>query len=292
MVYSRKQYETSDGSNYYYLSSRFIYDLTDTGRELVEKKVAHELSKLEFVFDFSVVVVGVTNSGYEMVLRRDDQERILDYDDVIEKWTSIFTPPDPVERYTRDACDPGEDYDTAVSLIESWHLRLSDYSWLAKVFNQRIGASFNTYYSRKGRAWQGRFDSKLLLDLFAVSFCVASICQRSNVRPTESKGGAQYILLDSVAEVISRDFGCPLSDLLEFFEWACVGHNAENTTLLKRLGIAGKKARVVIPHFPDLFAKYVGETNKMRSHCKESNLRWVKGVGCHSELVESSILPS
>ncbi|MBN2701103.1 MAG: hypothetical protein JXR29_06605, partial [Methylothermaceae bacterium] len=109
----------------------------------------------------------VMSNHYHLIVRIDrDRALSWDRDEVLRRWTALFSGPLWVQRYLdgeREAID-----ETLQAQIDAWaetyRERLYDLSWFMRVLNESIAREANNEDGVKGRFWEGRFKSQALLD--------------------------------------------------------------------------------------------------------------------------------
>jgi hypothetical protein len=94
-----------------------------------------------------------------------DQQRATSWshDDVIERWTKLFSRPTLVDRWQRGLGSDTE-REVAQAIVERWRRQLCDVSWYMRCLNEHLARRANAEDQCKGRFWEGRFKSQALLD--------------------------------------------------------------------------------------------------------------------------------
>ncbi len=138
--------------------------------------IVERLKTLGAIFSIDVAAYAVMSNHYHVVLRVDKEgaER-LSRDQVIGRWTSLFSGPDLVRRYMAGEELVGEQQRKLEEIIDEWRQRLSDISWFMRCLNEYIARLANAEDGVKGRFWEGRFKSQPLLDEQAVLTCMAYV---------------------------------------------------------------------------------------------------------------------
>ena len=125
------------------------------------------MRKLASVFAIDITVYSVMSNHYHLVVRIDE-ERTKGWSDeeVLKRWTQLFTGPLFVQRYLTDARSEMSDseLDRVGQFVELYRQRLCDLSWMMRVLNESIARMANAEDNCTGRFWEGRFKSQVLLD--------------------------------------------------------------------------------------------------------------------------------
>jgi len=117
-------------------------------------------------------------SNHFHVVVRVDAERALgwDRDEVLRRWTQLFTGPELVQRYR---AHPENLCAAELARLDLWvatyRERLIDLSWFMRVLNEPIARQANAEDGVTGRFWEGRFKSHALLDEQAVLTAMAYV---------------------------------------------------------------------------------------------------------------------
>jgi REP element-mobilizing transposase RayT len=119
----------------------------------------------------------ITNH-YHIVVRIDD-ERAKKWTDeeVLNRWTQLFTGPLFVQRYLSE--ERTEMDVSQLAGVSTWastyRERLHDLSWFMRVLNESIARMANSEDECTGRFWEGRFKSQALLDEHALLTAMAYV---------------------------------------------------------------------------------------------------------------------
>jgi REP element-mobilizing transposase RayT len=140
--------------------------------------IAERIKQLAGVFAIDVAAYAVMSNHYHIVMRID-RERAFGWslDEVLERWTRLFSGPLLVTRYLSDARDQmtGAEIAEVAELGEEYRARLHDLSWLMRTLNEHIARQANAEDGVKGRFWEGRFKSQALLDEKALLAAMAYV---------------------------------------------------------------------------------------------------------------------
>ncbi len=152
-----------------------------TGRNFDHRRgwIEARIRQLASVFTIDVAAYAVMSNHYHIVLRIDRARALsLSDDEVLERWTQLFTGPLLVQRYqnpeTRAVMDDAE-LARVMEYAALYRERLSDLSWFMRVLNEGIAREANREDGVKGRFWEGRFKSQALLDEEAVLMAMAYV---------------------------------------------------------------------------------------------------------------------
>jgi REP element-mobilizing transposase RayT len=140
--------------------------------------IAERIKQLAGIFAIDVAAYAVMSNHYHIVLRID-RERALAWslDEVLERWTRLFSGPLLVTRYLSEARGrmTGAEVAKVAELGEAYRSRLYDLSWLMRTLNEHIARQANAEDGVKGRFWEGRFKSQALLDEQALLAAMAYV---------------------------------------------------------------------------------------------------------------------
>lgn len=136
------------------------------GRDYSHRKrwVIERLRQLSEVFSVEVCAYAVMSNHYHLVLHVDTSEAARwSNQQVIERWTKLFSKPLLIERFEKGLCGVAERA-VAVRLLDGWRRRLVDVSWYMRCLNEHLARRANQEDQCTGRFWEGRFKSQALLD--------------------------------------------------------------------------------------------------------------------------------
>ena len=140
--------------------------------------IADRLQRLASVFAVDVAGYAVMSNHFHVVVRID-AERASSWttDEVLERWTGLFTGPLLVQRYLAEGRSglAAGDVLAVDQLAERYSARLADLSWFMRVLNEGIARQANAEDGVKGRFWEGRFKSQALLDEQALMAALAYV---------------------------------------------------------------------------------------------------------------------
>ncbi len=150
-----------------------------TGRDYSHRKqwIVDRIDLLSKNFAVDICAYAVMSNHCHIVLHVD-YTRSLSWsaEEVVLRWWQIFTP-----KWLKD--DPeAENKDFHLKRLADdeeqvaiWRKRLADLSWFMRCLNEPIARMANKEDNCKGRFWEGRFKSQLLLDNAALLTCMAYV---------------------------------------------------------------------------------------------------------------------
>ena len=222
-----------------------------SGRSFEHRRgwIVERLAVLSSVFAVDVAAYAVMSNHYHMVVRIDpDQAASWSVDEVLGRWTQLFTGHPMVQRYLANPDMSSAELDKIKEFVELYRARLCDLSWFMRCLNEYIARMANEEDGCTGRFWEGRFKSQALLDEAALIACMAyvdlnpiraamaetpessdytSIQQRINEikssAPVETEDLEVVIpKLMSFSGKLDSDDGlpCELKDYLELVDWS------------------------------------------------------------------------
>jgi REP element-mobilizing transposase RayT len=140
--------------------------------------IAERIKQLAAVFAIDVAAYAVMSNHYHVVMRID-RERALGWtlDEVLERWTRLFSGPMLVSRFLSEARDQMTSAEIAKveELGAVYRSRLHDLSWFMRTLNEYIARQANAEDGVRGRFWEGRFKSQALLDEKALLAAMAYV---------------------------------------------------------------------------------------------------------------------
>lgn len=152
----------------------FTHQNFDHRRGWIETRIR----ELASVFAIDVAAYAVMSNHYHIVVRIDaDRARVWDDDEVLKRWTQIFTGPAFVQKYLSDVRDTMSDGELSRlgELVSVYRERLHDLSWFMRILNETIARMANAEDNCTGRFWEGRFKSQALLDDQALLVAMAYV---------------------------------------------------------------------------------------------------------------------
>lgn len=153
---------------------------TVTGMSFEHRRgwIETRMRKLASVFAIDIAAYSVMSNHYHLVVRIDEERtRVWSDEEVLQRWTQLFTGPLFVQRYLTDARSEMSDseLDRVGQWVELYRRRLCDLSWMMRVLNESIARMANVEDNCTGRFWEGRFKSQALLDEQALLTAMAYV---------------------------------------------------------------------------------------------------------------------
>jgi len=186
MPYPRSALVSLDATPWYHVISRCVRraflcgeDLA-TGRNFEHRRgwIVARMEQLAGVFAVDVAAYAVMSNHFHQVVRVDaERAQAWSDDEVLRRWTKLYTGPELVQQYLRDG--GAGLYAAQLEVVQSWvatyRARLGDLSWYMRVLNESISRMANAEDGVTGRFWEGRFKSHALLDEAAVLTAMAYV---------------------------------------------------------------------------------------------------------------------
>lgn len=180
MTYPRAHLIDRENGGFYHLISRCVRRAWLCGRDPVSGRsydhrrqwIEDRMLELADCFTVELYAYAVMSNHYHIVLYVDPKGPIaLSAEEVARRWLTLCPP-------TRRGLDPVR-FDACVEALmqdeERLHecrRRLGDLSWFMRFMNEFIARRANAEDGCKGRFWEGRFESKVLLDERAAYGCM------------------------------------------------------------------------------------------------------------------------
>ena len=184
MTLARKKLTSLDDTPYYHCVCRcvrraFLWG-TDhfSGRDFSHRKqwVVDRLRELQAIYAIDICAYAVMSNHYHVVTRVDrDRAKSWSTEEVISRWTQLYSLPVLVDRYVRGLTTSKAEADKALVIIAQWRDRLHDISWFMRSLNEYLARRANKEDQCKGRFWESRFKSQALLDEAGLLTCMAYV---------------------------------------------------------------------------------------------------------------------
>ena len=185
MTQPRSALVSLDATPWYHVVSRCVrraylcgFD-HHSGRNFEHRRgwIVERLQQLAAVFAIDVAAYAVMSNHVHLVVRLDaERAHTWDRDEVLRRWTQLFTGPELVQRYR---ADPEGLCAAELARVDLWvttyRERLMDLSWFMRMLNEPIARQANAEDGVTGRFWEGRFKSQALLDEQAVLTAMAYV---------------------------------------------------------------------------------------------------------------------
>jgi len=186
MPYPRSSLVSLDATPWYHVISRCVRraflcgEDRATGRNFEHRRgwIVARMEQLAGVFAVDVAAYAVMSNHFHQVVRVDaERAREWSQDEVLRRWTKLYTGPELVQQYLRDG--RAGMVDAQLEAVQGWaetyRARLGDLSWYMRVLNESISRMANSEDGVSGRFWKGRFKSHALLDEAAVLTAMAYV---------------------------------------------------------------------------------------------------------------------
>jgi REP element-mobilizing transposase RayT len=150
-----------------------------SGRDFEHRRgwIVERLQQLASVFAIDVAAYAGMSNHFHLVVRVDaERAQAWDRDEVLRRWTQLFTGPELVQRYR---AHPEGLCAAELARVDLWvtayRERLMDLSWFMRVLNESVARQANAEDGVTGRFWEGRFKSQALLDEQAILTAMAYV---------------------------------------------------------------------------------------------------------------------
>ena len=150
----------------------------ETGRSFDHRKtwLVQRIQLLGNVFAINIAAYAVMSNHYHLVLHVDTcRSEEWSHEEVINRWNRLYRGPELVKRFTLGETLSETELEIVHRTVEKWRSRLSNISWFMSCLNYYIALNANKEDGCKGRFWEGRFNSKALLDDAALLSCMAYV---------------------------------------------------------------------------------------------------------------------
>jgi REP element-mobilizing transposase RayT len=324
MTYARKSLVSLQDTPYYHVVARCVrrawlwgFDRY-AGKDYSHRRawILERLGFLSTMFAVDVCAYAVMSNHYHLVLHVDQRRaKAWTTDEIIERWTKIFSRPLLVERLQQGLGTTAES-EAAMVIVELWRKRLCDVSWYMRCLNEHLARRANAEDECTGRFWEGRFKSQALLDDAGLLTAMAYVDLnpiRAGVAdsPEESEFASIYARLQAlhpgrgkrsrtsltgtrVPLLGFRDTAKPglptipfsAQDYVELVDWS--GRirrkgklGAIDTSLpgiATRLKIDAAAWNAAMQSGNTIFGRAMGKLDRLRLHARTLGQSWVKGL--------------
>ena len=320
MTYARKTLIALNDTPYYHVVARcvrraWLWGFDEyAGRDYSHRKawVMERLSQLSSVFGIDICAYAVMSNHYHLVLHVDrDRAKAWSPEEVVDRWTQLFSGPPLVARWRNGQADPVE-AEAAERIIEGWRVRLTDISWFMKCLNEQLARRANAEDQCTGRFWEGRFRSQALLDEAGVLTAMAYVDLnpvRAGIAPTPeaSQFTSIHQRIREVSEEMAatrdtqrvqlRPFKQPskrsakalpgtLTEYVQLVDWTGRAIRSDKRgaidhalpPILARLNIDAEAWQVAMRPQGNVFGRAMGRLNHLRLHATTLGQSWVRGL--------------
>jgi hypothetical protein len=149
MPYPRSALVSLEATPWYHVISRCVRraflcgEDRATGRNFEHRRgwIVERMEQLAGVFAVDVAAYAVMANHFHQVVRVDaERAQAWSDDEVLRRWTKLYTGPELVQQYLRDG-DAGM-VDAQIEVVQGWaatyRARLGDLSWYMRVSNESI----------------------------------------------------------------------------------------------------------------------------------------------------------
>ena len=184
MTYPRSHLIDRENGGFYHLISRCVRrawlcgEDPLTGRSFEHRRqwIEDRMFKLATCFTVELYAYAVMSNHYHIVLHIDPTaaNELSDYE-VAHRWTTLCPPSrhGEIDQFRFDA--QVEALLKNPERLAVCRQRLGDLSWFKRFMNEWIARRANAEDGCKGRFWEGRFESKVLLDERAAYTCMTCV---------------------------------------------------------------------------------------------------------------------
>ena len=180
MTYPRSHLIKSEGGTYHVFSRcvrrSFLCGFDElTGRDFSHRRawIVQRVLALSEIFAISVYAYAVMSNHYHLVVRMESSE--LTDEEVAERWLKLCPVSgdegDVDKRFLNRKAQIIQDANRVTEL----HQRLHSLSWFNCFINEPLARLANKEDNCKGRFWEGRFKSQILLDEASVLACMVYV---------------------------------------------------------------------------------------------------------------------
>ena len=333
MTYPRKSLVSLADTPYYHVIARcvrraWLWGVDEyAGKDYSHRKqwVLERLSVLSGIFAIDVCAFAIMSNHYHLVLHVDQQRaKSWSRDEVVERWTQLFSRPILVDRWQQGVCGAIE-REIAEDIIERWRRQLYDVSWYMRCLNEHLARRANVEDGCTGRFWEGRFKSQALLDecglLTAMAYVdlnpvragiartpedsdFTSIEQRIRSIRAESRlpmraraegAGSVHIPLLPFRDGYKDDrphLPYRSLDYLELVEWSgrIVREDKRGAidsylpAIMQRLHIDPSAWRSAMQPAGNVFGRALGRLDRLRLHAELLKQSWIRGISAAARL--------
>jgi REP element-mobilizing transposase RayT len=184
MTRPRKELVCLDDTLYYHVTSRcvrrtFLCGIdTATGANYEHRRqwIENRIRILASIFAMDVCAYAVMSNHYHITLKHcpEEVEQWSDAD-VIERWTSLYKGPIPVQKWRAGETLTPADLQTVTDCIADYRQRLCNLGSFMKCLNEPIARQANKEDNCKGHFWQARYSSQALLTEEALLSCMVYV---------------------------------------------------------------------------------------------------------------------
>ncbi len=151
----------------------------ETGENFDHRKqwLVSRLRFLSYVYAIDICAYAVMSNHYHVILHVDkSRAESWSLDEVVERWLQLYKGDKLIQKWIAFRAEMSKaELKKAEEIIEQWRERLTSVSWFMRGVNETIARMANEEDNCKGRFWEGRFKSQVLLDEQALLTCMAYV---------------------------------------------------------------------------------------------------------------------
>jgi REP element-mobilizing transposase RayT len=290
------------------------------GKDYSHRKawVLERLTELSSVFAIDICAYAVMSNHYHLVLHIDQERgRRLTAEEVIERWTRLFSRPVLLKRWAQGLCGEAE---CAVvnELSADWRARLCDVSWYMRCLNEHLARRANAEDECTGRFWEGRFKSQALLDEAGLLTAMAYVdlnpvragiaatpedsdftsiearikelawAHESGSGSTDASGSLPVPLLKFGGAVMDNEPTIPFlfADYLELVDWTGRAIRSDKRgaidsrlpPIMQRLNVDSAAWREAMRPSGNIFGRALGRLDHLQLHARALGQCWIRGL--------------
>ncbi len=184
MPRARKNIISLEDTPYYHTTSRCVRrsflcgDDPYSGENYDHRKqwVLDRLDLASSTFTISICSFAILSNHYHLVLKIDRKcAQQLTNRQVAKRWKQIYAWPQIVSDWYDGESQSQAVLDQTLQIIGTWRERLYELGWFMRSINESIARSANAEDKCTGHFWDGRYDSRVLLDDQALLTCMAYV---------------------------------------------------------------------------------------------------------------------
>ena len=336
MTTARKTQISLDDSTWYHCVARCVRraylcgDDFHSGKNFDHRRgwIRDRIMELANIFAIDVAAYAVMSNHYHVVVHVDrDRAELWSDEEVLRRWRLLFTGPVLLNRYLSD--DRGEmseaELQAVAEMVEQYRVRLYDLSWFMRCLNEFIAREANAEDGVKGRFWEGRFKTQVLLDEQALLAAMAYVdlnpiragiadtpeaseytsisarvadshvevskgCDEENIRPK-----APLMPFNGTASV---DWAIPFAyqDYLELVDWTGRAIHpkkrgsipSDTPSILERLGFNGEEFIKYSHRMLKEFAIAVGKPESLGKYCARREVKYLRGISAARKMLANA----
>ncbi len=274
-----------------------------TGRSFEHRRAWLEERILALPQSFAVAVhaYAVMHNHFHIVVQTNPKAP-WDWDDetVARRWLALPMAPreDPqsLEQGVRELCENRE-------RLHVLRERLGSLSWFMRFVKEPIARRANREDQCRGRFWEGRFKTQVLLDETAILACMVYVDLnpvRANIASTPERSEHTSIAkrlndnrsLDQRLQPMGSSIGTESLNIsereyAELVDWTGrIWHpnkpgaiDVAAPPLLERLAIRERQWRLQVPATESHYKRAIGTVESLTHRATEAGLRWLAGIG-------------